>query len=534
MKKQILFFVVLLLSTVCMQGQEQDLEKTLKILDETLKKRDQYIQKKEQRIAEIKKSIKQSESVKIEYIRNKQLISEYITFSCDSAIAYIERNVEIANLLNDKKCKDESLVMLAKAYTYAGLFTEALQLLEKITPSDLSGTLQNQYYLVYYRYYHTLSKYTNDPKYGSKYKEKMLIYLDLAKSDLSKVNSTGGNMENIYDDFVKNNYNLVISNLSKEVLTLDPETHRYAIVTSCLAYAYIEKGEKPELQKLYLAKAAITDAKLAIKDHSALLNLSILLHADSDSNFDRAYKYIRIAIDDANYYNSRHRNSVIVKAFPIIEKSYLNRIGKQKKAIVVTLVIVSILAVGLLFTSLYIYKQIQAVTRARRSLIQLNKKLDEANLIKEEYIGYFLNQCSIYVNKLDEYKQHIYRKIKSGQIDDLMRSVSSTANKKKDVEELYSSFDIAFLKLYPNFVEDFNNLLKEEERYKPKLNELNTELRIFALIRLGITDNKQISSFLRYSIQTIYNYRSKVKGKALNEDEDFEEKVRNIAVLPVK
>ncbi len=178
------------------------------------------------------------------------------------------------------------------------------------------------------------------------------------------------------------------------------------------------------------------------------------------------------------------------------------------------------------------------MSRARKNLkvvngqlATVNQKLDEANLIKEKYIGYFMNQCGVYIDKLDDYRKNVNRKIKAGQVDDLYKLTSSTRSLEKDVEELYITFDKAFFKIYPDFVKGFNSLLRENERYKLEKEQLNTELRIFALIRLGITDVNQIAVFLRYSIQTIYNYKSKVKGKAIIDSEKFEEEVKKIGTF---
>ena len=165
-------------------------------------------------------------------------------------------------------------------------------------------------------------------------------------------------------------------------------------------------------------------------------------------------------------------------------------------------------------------------------LVGLNKNLDEANLIKEKYVGYFMNQCAVYINKLDEYRKNVNRKIKTGQIDDLYKSSSRPFE--KELEELYHNFDKAFLKLYPNFVEKFNSLLKPEERYKLEKDQLNTELRIFALIRLRITDVGQIAVFLHYSVQTIYNYKSKVKRMSTLDSNIFEEEVKKLGSLSQK
>ena len=187
----------------------------------------------------------------------------------------------------------------------------------------------------------------------------------------------------------------------------------------------------------------------------------------------------------------------------------------------------------------FTYKQTQIVYRTKQNLkamneelIQLNKNLDEANLIKEKYVGYFMNQCAVYINELDEYRKNVNRKIKTGQIDDLYKSSSRPFE--KELEELYQNFDKAFLRLYPNFVEEFNSLLKPEGIYKLEKDQLNTELRIFALIRLGIIDVGQIAVFLHYSVQTIYNYKSKVKKRSILDNKNFEEEVKKLGSLSQK
>ena len=165
-------------------------------------------------------------------------------------------------------------------------------------------------------------------------------------------------------------------------------------------------------------------------------------------------------------------------------------------------------------------------------LILLNKNLDEANLIKEKYVGYFMNQCAIYINKLDEYRKNVNRKIKTGQVDELYRSSSRPCE--EELDGLYANFDKAFLKLYPHFVEEFNSLLIPDEQYRLEKDQLNTELRIFALIRLGITDVGQIAVFLHYSVQTIYNYKSKVKRTSILDSNLFEEEVKKLGSLSQK
>lgn len=283
--------------------------------------------------------------------------------------------------------------------------------------------------------------------------------------------------------------------------------------------------------------AAITDVQLAVKENEALLSLAINLYEDGDIN--RSYNYIKAALDDANFYNSRFRNTVIARIQPIIEDTYLFKIEQQRKNLRVYALLTSLFVIILIITVYFIYRQIRIVSKAKKKLhimneqlVGANKSLDEANLIKEKYIGYFTNQCAVYVNKLDEYRKYVSRKIKTGQVDELYKF--SSRAQEKEGEELYMNFDNAFLELYPDFVKEFNSLLRPEEQFKVEKNQLNTELRIFALIRLGITDVNKIAVFLHYSMQTIYNYKSKVKGKSIIGGEQFEEEVKKIGSLSLK
>jgi predicted transcriptional regulator YheO len=161
-----------------------------------------------------------------------------------------------------------------------------------------------------------------------------------------------------------------------------------------------------------------------------------------------------------------------------------------------------------------------------QDLIALNLKLSEANIVKEKYIGHFMTRCALYINKLDTYRKDVNYKIKNGQIQSLYKP--SAKELEKEVEELYKNFDEVFLQLYPDFVDQLNSLLEHDAKYELEDNRFNTELRIFALMRLGITNVDQIADFLRCSPQTIYNYKSKIKNKARRDIANFGEEIRRL------
>lgn len=510
------------------------MDSLLRVLDKTISERPVYAAEKASRINELKSKLTGNLPLEEEYRINEGIIAEYESFICDSAITYINRNVTISEKLNNRDLIYQSRLQYSFVLSLSGLFTQALEILNSINLEELPLHLKFIYCWTYIRYYENLIKYTDDPKYGNKYLEMKMHYRDTIMSYLDK-NSEMYIKEKAFKLQDEKNYEEACRILTEIFSKQEPFTHSYAMSAMSLAIIYGYQKDAAQEEK-YLALAAITDTKLAVKENEALLALAINLYNKGDVN--RAYTYIRAALDDANFYNSRFRNTVIARVQPIIEDTYLQRIEQQKQNLRIYSILTSLFVVILAIALYFIYRQIKIVSRARKNLkvvngqlATVNQKLDEANLIKEKYIGYFMNQCGVYIDKLDDYRKNVNRKIKAGQIDDLYKLTSSTRGLEKDVEELYTTFDKAFFKIYPDFVEGFNALLKENERYKLEKDQLNTELRIFALIRLGITDVNQIALFLRYSIQTIYNYKSKVKGKAIIDSEKFEEEVKKIGAF---
>jgi len=513
---------------------KNEIDSLLKVLDKTISERTVYSTQKESKIQAFKSKINNKNSLEERYQINKNIISEYEAFLCDSAIKYINKNISIAEELENQEYIYESKLQLSFVLSLSGLFTQAHEILVSVDFNELPNYLQLAYCWNSIRYYENLIKYTDDQKFSSDYLIKQESYRDVAMT-LLPYDSDEYLKEKAFKLQEKHEYQEAYQILYKIYLKQEPYTHGYAMAAMSLARVNKFLGDSYQEEK-YLILAAITDTRLAVKENEALLSLALYVYEKGDVN--RAYNYIKVALDDANFYNSRFRNTVIARVQPIIEDAYLLKIEQQQKNLRIYSILTSVFVLILAVTIYFIYRQIKIVSRARRNLravneelAGVNQKLDEANLIKEKYIGYFMNQCSVYIDKLDEYRKNINRKIKAGQIDDLYKLTSSTRNLEKDVEELYKTFDKAFFKIYPNFVEEFNALLRPEERYKLERDQLNTELRIFALIRLGITDVNQIAVFLRYSLQTIYNYKSKVKNKSIIESELFEEEIKKIGAF---
>ena len=276
-------------------------------------------------------------------------------------------------------------------------------------------------------------------------------------------------------------------------------------------------------------------------------SLALTYYTTGDLN--RAYQFIKMAIEDAIFCNVRHRAEEGVSFYTIINTAYQQKEEKQKEILEMYLILISILSLALIGAFIYVYKQVKKLTKIRKELkysntqleklntdlSEMNHNLQEVNHIKEHYIAHFFSLCSAYIDKIENYRKLLYKKASRNQFDELLKLLKSNTVEEKEVEELYKNLDTIFLSIYPNFVEEFNDLLLDDEKIIPKKGELlNTELRIFALIRLGITDSNKIAEFLRYSLRTVYNYRTKVRNKAKGERDEFEEKVKTIGQWNVK
>ena len=324
-------------------------------------------------------------------------------------------------------------------------------------------------------------------------------------------------------------------------------TPEYALTSYQRAMIYRQKKDR-EKEKYYLALSSLSDIQSAITDHASLWMLADLLLKDGD--IERAYHYIRFSWDETNRFRARSRSWQSADILSLIDKNYQATIEGKNRILVTYLTLISVLTLLLISAIVYIYRQMKRLAEARNhlqetneqlkvlngELYQMNDRLQSANLelsesnrIKEEYIGRFMSLCSSYIDKLDGYRRMVYKMVSSGQIGELVKVTRSSKGLEAELNALYKNFDTAFLHLFPNFVTQFNSLLLEDEQVVLKRDELlNTELRIFALIRLGINDSSQIAEFLRYSVNTIYNYRAKVKNKAFVSRDDFENLVREI------
>ncbi len=542
-----LIFFLFLLSTFTVAAR-QPIDSLLLELDKTLAGSTRYEEEKLRRINLIKEGLQKGMPQEEEYRINRQLYQEYEAYICDSARHYINRNMAIATRLGNKEWLDEAKLCKAHILSTSGLYAEGIKLLESIDKTHLPERLLPDYYTAFENIYLYLAEYAQDDEYMGEYLQKMKTYRDsvllvVPEGSYQYVLVKGPLLVDMHQ--LKEAEAILKSALEKAT----PDTRSYAILTSILAFAY-QYDNEPELRREYLIRSAIADIRAVVKENNSLRALAELLY--EEGQLERADGYMKRSMGDANFYNARLRNVQASRMLPVIDRAYQLEKEKQRQRLQISLIVISVLSVFLIGAVFYVIRQVKKVARARREVVEANKELHklnaelieanrrqlltnnsltEANQIKEEYIGRFLGQCSAYIDKLEGYRRMLNKKAASGKVEELYKTLKSSQFIEEELKEFYLNFDNSFLSLYPDFVECFNRLLPEEERMVPRQGErLTTELRIFALIRLGITDSAKIAGFLRYSITTIYTYRSKLKNKSLHRD-NFEEQVMKIGTF---
>ncbi len=512
--------------------------KLLQTLDEKIKEKKNYENNKKKSIKKLKNELLKTTNDSTIYAINHQIVEHYLGYQCDSAYLYSDKNKEIAIRNNNKQWLYRNLLQRSVLLSTTGLFVESKEILDDIDPQNIPKDLHFPYNSAYECLYSNLIDYTGDDNiYGQKYREKLAIYYHSAYISM-KENDPFYYLFLSHKNRINGNWNVANENIDRFLNVTKPGTRLHAIGSFCKAVIEQKLGNISSQEK-YLIYSAISDIESSTKENRSLQELAIVLFQQGDT--ERAYTYIQSALEDANFYNARFRNIQIGKVQPIIEETYLNTINTQNKKLWTSIFFISLLLLVLLGTLYFIYKNLRTIKSSKNELSKinsdlkiLNAKLDEANHIKEEYVAFFINQCSSYLEKFDRYKKLMSNRLLSGQLQKVSEMLNNKKNHEMDLNELYQNFDQAFLKIYPNFVDEVNKLLRPEEKYELSFGTLNTELRIFALIRLGINDTQQISDFLRYSLRTIYNYRSRVKAKSVVSNDQFEIKIMHIGSISVQ
>lgn len=527
----------------------ESLDSLLNVLDKTIKEADTYVQIKENKLHELKKKARKTSPFSVErYNLNNDIYLEYKAYSSDSALHYLNENMLLARQLNDKERELKIQLELSYLLSSIGMYMEAADILNLIDRQTLPSSLLGYYYTCYEhvyfeagaaqpRYKMFASRYA---KLSHAYRDSMQVTLDPSSATYLWLRETQLREAGKYDEALEFS--------DRRLAEASFGTPQYALVAYQRFRLFESMGKKDE-HLYYLVLSAISDVRSAIKEQSSLMVLAQELNSKGD--LKRAYDYINFSWEISQFYKTRLRSWMNITPLSMINGNYQDIIKQQNRELLIYITCVALLALLLVIALIYIYRQMKVLSIAKKGLQEVNERLfslneeleevnchlrstnlelSESNLIKEAYIARFFKLCSVYVDRLQAYRKLVNKKLQRGQVAELLKMTHlSNDIVTVEVQELYANFDSAFLHLFPNFVESLNALLLPEEQIVLKPDELlNTELRIFALIRLGIKDSSQIAELLHYSVNTIYNYRSRVKTKARVSRDDFEDLVAKI------
>lgn len=504
----------------------------IKKLDESIAKRGYYIQQKENKLNQLKQDLDKIADTQLQekYKVTKDLMTEYSYFVNDSAIFYSSQCLELAHELNNNEYILDIQLTRAVLMCYPGLYHEAFTIMDSIDLTQLSDQEQANYYYTYLLVLHSQIKSLNNPYYRLKYKSLAVSYIE---KYFVVANDDDPNYSLVlsYRYYQKGEFESSVDVLQQILNEPNLCPYKRASVMLYLGTVYLEMRGEAANAKIILIKASIMYNELAIMRNLALFDLATILNQEHEIN--RAYDYINVAMDDLRRFSDNRNLSSTQKSYTAVENAYYNKISKQQNILQLYSILLSVCLVILLIAIVYILKHNKELRKVRTKLWHLNKSLKDSNYVKEIYIGHYLNQCSFYIDRLDEYKRVIMSSIKGNGSGGVKASeINQAFDTKGDINKLLLDFDKVFLDIHPNFIEEINSLLTEENHYSLKVSEdsnprLNAEIRILALLKLGITDNKKIASFLRFTVQTVYNYRSKAKSRAINE-ESFEDDIKRI------
>ncbi|MBS1526995.1 MAG: tetratricopeptide repeat protein [Bacteroidetes bacterium] len=472
----------------------------------------------------------------IRYDLCSQLYEEYKVYQSDSAYVYVQKLINLGLAAHNPQKVNESRLKLSFLLLSSGMFKETFECLDQINTRVLSNAARMDYYYTKSRAYSDLADYNSDKAYAPYDQKEAIKYIDSAIA-LTRPNS----FEQLY--FMGNRQVILgqlqqpseyyINLLSHYNLT----DHQRAMVTTGLSFFY--NGANQDDDRIYLmAEGAINDIRSSTKETLALFKLGQQLYVDG--NVKDAYTFMQQAMNDADFYGARLRKMKIAAVLPIVASREILVTENEKNKFLKYLLYIGVIAVLISLGLFVVFIQLKRVKEKERIieeknilLEKINEKLTEDTRIKEEYIGYFFSMISGYILKLEKLKRNVERKLSIKKYEDISVTVNEI-NIKKERETLFYTFDHVFLKIFPNFISTFNSLLKKEDQVWPKDHEvLNTDLRIFALMRLGINDNETIANILEYSVNTIYVYKMRIKAKALVPSDQFDQKIMSIKAVDV-
>ncbi len=502
------------------------------VLDHEIERAPEYIEQRKQFIETLKKDDK----IDIDYGLNRQIYGLYRSFQYDSAYVYANKALQIANRVGDANLILEARSNLLFSLLSSGFFKEGIDIIDTTNSLVGDSLVRADFYINASRLYSDLGQYHNSEFFSDTYNDISAMYLDSAimftpldSYEHQAMLAAKSKEEPLEQQLAK----------YKELVAITPiDEHEYAINCANLANLALMSGDTILAIESW-AKSAIIDTRLSVMETTAKRDLAKVLYAQGDIN--KAIKYIHSSLDEANFYNAKHRLLQINNILPIIEKSHLTIIEKQNDVLVKYLLLVVILAILLAVLIYTLYRKNSAINQAKSSLElktnelnsvnellnSVNSQLKEQGRIKNTYILESLNSNSQYLSNMERVILNIVNKLRQNNSSSILRGIGVENIVKEERQHLLLSFDRAFFILFPDFIEQYNSLFLPEFRVDVS-DRLNTEMRIVAIIRLGVKESDKVAQFLNISVNTVYSYKAKVKSRCIIKDEEFDDVIMRI------
>jgi len=540
MKKRLLVLATaLLLAAVDGLSATTRLDSILTLIDKSITEFDTYVARKEARITFLRSEIRRASTPQSRYEVAMSLYEEYLPFVKDSAIYYLDLGVASAQTMGDKSKVVECNARKSLLCSSTGSFVESMNILKSTDTTSVDSNAMAVYY-------HAMCQVCNEIAYYSPIEAERKVYKAMSRACLQCFYATASPSDNDalfcheLDALDAGQLDSSLAINDRWLAQIDKGSHPYALATLYRYLEYKARHDTTEMM-LWLGESVLTDIRRGVMDQGSMWEMAnqIMLMGQ----VDRSYRYICFTSDCASRFGSRQRLSQISPLLNNIAQKYKEQVEASRARMRVTLIVISLLGVLLLVSLIYVWNQREKLRVMRDDLARnagemerlnmclqaTNAHLTEASKVRDEYMGRFMGLCSSFADRLDELRQKVSNRVKKQQFQDLYQLTRSEEFLTDYQDELYRNFDEAFLRIFPQFVEKFNALLRPECQVEPtEKGRLSTQIRIFAMIRLGITDSGQISEFLRYSVNTIYNYRAQVKKGAIGDRADFERQVMEI------
>lgn len=535
--------VAVLMAAVALVGQAKG---PFARLDSLIAVQPHIVAEKETRLAQMKADLAAEPTVLGRYGIMRRLYEEYAAYQYDSAYAYVSQCISLAQAMGDAARLNESRLNLAHILSTACLMEQARQTLAQIDTTQLTP----DQFITYYRTRTDLLIYQAEYMQGTRYADEAVRQLIAVRQRVAALDGPKDNVsylvtraESLADG---GNQQQAIDLLATLLPRYKSGDRMYSIITSTMSFHYSQLDDRDK-QMEYLIKSAESDLEGCIRENTSLRAIADRLFDEGD--IDRAYRYMRVAVDDANFYGTRLRNIQASGIVPKILNAYQTKQEQGSRKMMWLLGVISLIALLLVGGVIAIYQLLKRYRRLNEQKKAINEQLRHVNgqlhdtveqlhesnallqereKLKEEYIARFLALSSRFIDRGEEQRKALYRLYRDRKTEELARELKSTGFGNENAQLFYENFDNAFLNIFPNFVDEVNKLLQEGGKIEVKQGKrLTTESRVLALIRIGITDNQSIANILRASLTTIYTYRSKLKARALDKD-SFETQVKGI------